>query len=99
MRRKLTKSIVESLGPASKDVVRGDTELPGFGVRVKPAGIRRYIVQYRERLHVVAPDGWRAWRQGDEPPPPCKLRLCIADPVEDALASGQDAACLARGSG
>ena len=49
-----------------------------------------------ERLHVVAPDGWRAWRKGDEPPPPGRLRLCVAGPVEDVLASAQDAARLAR---
>jgi integrase len=49
MRQKLTKSVVESLTPASKDVVVWDTELPGFGVRVKPAGVRSYIVQYRDR--------------------------------------------------
>src|SRR3954447_15338653 len=49
MRQKLTKLVVESLAPASKDVVVWDTELPGFGVRVKPAGVRSYIVQYRDR--------------------------------------------------
>lgn len=49
MRQKLTKSVVESLTPASKDVVVWNTELPGFGIRMKPAGIRSYIVQYRDR--------------------------------------------------
>ena len=49
MKQKLTKSLVESLAPAAKDVVVWDTELPGFGVRVKPAGVRSYVVQYRDR--------------------------------------------------
>jgi hypothetical protein len=52
-----------------------------------------------ERLHVVAPDGWRAWRRDEGPPPDAKIRLCAAGAVEDALASTLDAACLAREAG
>ena len=60
---------------------------------------RQWRMPGLERLHVVAPDGWRAWRQGDAPPPPGRLRLCAAGVVEDVLASTQDAACLAREAG
>jgi integrase len=46
-RRTLTKTMVEALVPASRDVVVWDAALPGFGVRIKPTGVRSYIVQYR----------------------------------------------------
>ena len=76
--------------------------LPGDGA-AEPRLAQRLWQQWRmpglERLHVVAPDGWRAWRKGDEPPPPGRLRLCVAGPVEDVLASAQDAARLARAAG
>jgi hypothetical protein len=52
-----------------------------------------------ERLHVVAPDGWRAWRQGEAAPPDARIRLCAAGAVEDVLASTQEAAGLTRESG
>ncbi|HEX6015691.1 MAG TPA: hypothetical protein VFY87_28585, partial [Geminicoccaceae bacterium] len=52
-----------------------------------------------ERLHVVAPAGWRAWRQGEAPPPDAGVRLCAAGAVEDVLASTQDAAGPACGAG
>ena len=48
-KQKLTKSVVERLIPASTDYFAWDAELPGFGVRVKPSGIKSYIVQYRNR--------------------------------------------------
>ena len=63
--------------------------LPGDGP-AEPRLAQRLWQQWRmpglERLHVVAPDGWRAWRKGDEPPPPGRLRLCVAGAVEDVLA-------------
>ena len=47
--KRITKRQVESIRPASRDIVVWDGELPGFGVRVKPSGVRSYIVQYRNR--------------------------------------------------
>lgn len=47
-RVKITKVQVEKLKPANKDVWLWDTQLPGFGVRVKPTGRKTYMVQYRD---------------------------------------------------
>lgn len=46
---KLSKTVVERIAPAEKDVVVWDNALPGFGVRVKPSGVRSYVIQYRNR--------------------------------------------------
>ena len=46
---KLSKTIVERIKAADQDVVVWDNTLPGFGVRVKPSGVRSYIIQYRNR--------------------------------------------------
>lgn len=51
---KLSKSIVEKLQPGHRDLVVWDEALPGFGVRVKPSGVRSYLVQYRCRLTGVS---------------------------------------------
>jgi hypothetical protein len=48
-RQKLSKTVVEGIAPGAEDIVIWDTALPGFGVRVKPTGVRSYIVQYRNR--------------------------------------------------
>jgi integrase len=47
--QKLTKSVIEGLAPTEADYVVWDAELPGFGVRVKPSGVKSYVVQYRNR--------------------------------------------------
>src|SRR3954452_14103468 len=47
--QKLSKSVPEGLAPAEADYVVWDAELPGFGVRVKPSGVKSYVVQYRSR--------------------------------------------------
>ena len=44
---KITKRAVDSLKAAPKDFFLWDDELPGFGVRVMPSGIKSYVVQYR----------------------------------------------------
>ncbi|WIM10765.1 MAG: Integrase [Enhydrobacter sp.] len=45
--QKLTKRFVDRLPPSAKDVIYWDSELPRFGLRVKPSGARTFIVQYR----------------------------------------------------
>jgi integrase len=45
---KLTKRVVDATKAASDhDVFRWDTELRGFGLRVKPTEVKSYIIQYR----------------------------------------------------
>ncbi len=48
-KQKLTKTLVERLSTEVTDYVVWDVELPGFGVRVKPSGVKSYVVQYRNR--------------------------------------------------
>ncbi|MGD9724699.1 MAG: tyrosine-type recombinase/integrase [Pirellulales bacterium] len=46
---RLTKRVVESISPdPRRDVQRRDSEIKGFGVRVKPSGVRTYFLQYRD---------------------------------------------------
>ncbi len=44
---KLTKKYVDTTRPKDKETVYWDTELKGFGLRVKPSGHKSYILQYR----------------------------------------------------
>jgi integrase len=46
-RVKLTKSVIDALPTASKDVVYWDVGSPGFGVKVTPKGRKAFIVLYR----------------------------------------------------
>ena len=48
-KQKLTKPVIERLSPADADYIVWDAQLPGFGVRVKPSGVKSYVVQYRNR--------------------------------------------------
>jgi integrase len=44
---KITKRLVDSTHPGEKDIYIWDDELAGFGLRVKPTGVKSYIIQYR----------------------------------------------------
>jgi len=46
---KLTKQTISNLATGNRDKVIWDTSLPGFGVRVKPSGVKAYVLQYRNR--------------------------------------------------
>lgn len=46
--KKVTVRAVDALKPKKdRDVFLWDGELRGFGVRVKPSGLKSYLVQYR----------------------------------------------------
>jgi integrase len=48
---KLTKRTVDGLKPRQKDYIDFDDEMPGFGVRVMPSGVKSYLIQYRRDRH------------------------------------------------
>ena len=43
----LTKRVIDSTKPEAVDVLLWDDEVPGFGLRVKPNGLKSYALQYR----------------------------------------------------
>ena len=52
MQRKLTKRTIDGLAPAGTDYIVWDTDLRGYGLRVKPSGAKSFLVQYRNRFGV-----------------------------------------------
>src|SRR5882762_1049474 len=45
---KILKRMVDALQPKpDRDVFAWDSELRGFGVRVKPSGVKSFLIQYR----------------------------------------------------
>ncbi|MEW5994910.1 MAG: tyrosine-type recombinase/integrase, partial [Candidatus Zixiibacteriota bacterium] len=46
---RLTKQVIGGLKAEDSDIVVWDDALPGFGLRVKPSGVKTFILQYRNR--------------------------------------------------
>jgi integrase len=44
---KLTKRVIDGLGPVTRDTFYWDDDLPGFGLRCRPSGKRTFVVQFR----------------------------------------------------
>jgi hypothetical protein len=43
----ITKRFVDSITPGSKETEYWDEKIPGFGIRVKPSGVKSYVIRYR----------------------------------------------------
>ncbi|MBN9508896.1 MAG: hypothetical protein J0I21_07210 [Alphaproteobacteria bacterium] len=53
---KITKRAVDALQPSKgQDVFIWDSELRGFGVRVKPSGVKTFLIQTRQRSRQSLP--------------------------------------------
>lgn len=48
-RVRLTKRVADAAKPGTCDRLLWDTELPGFGLRTKPTGLKSYVLQYRNK--------------------------------------------------
>ncbi len=46
---KLIKRAIDALKPGGTDQVVWDDDLRGFGLRLKPSGVRSFLIQYRNR--------------------------------------------------
>jgi integrase len=93
MKLRLTKSSVDDIEPATRDMYAWDDKTPGFGVKVTPAGARIYVLKYRA-------SGAQRWivlgRHGDitvdqARTKAIKFRGTIADGDDPALARDKSA--------
>ena len=75
-RAKITKRAIDAIvPPASGEINLWDSEVPGFGLRVRYTGSRVYVVEYRTPRSTQAPcDPGAPWetdgRSGPEPGSP-----------------------------
>jgi hypothetical protein len=82
---KLVKRTVDAIKPdPAGDIVVWDDDLAGFGLRVKPSGVKSYLIQYRNRDRVS-----RRYTGGDDEGRLVWQRIRRAIEVMRAPPSGQ----------
>ena len=89
----ITKRTVEALSVEGRDAVFWDRDLPGFGIRVYPSGLKNYVVQSR------GPGGSRRatlGRHGDTSPE--QARRSAAEAI-DRIKRGEDPLPPGAGAG
>ena len=91
--KKLTKRIVEALqpDPAGRDVIHFDAEIPRYGVRVKPSGVKTYVLQYRNKFGQAR--RFTIGRVGDLTPAQARDRALI---LRGEIATGADPSAQRR---
>src|SRR5271156_4637837 len=94
-KRKLTKRVVDALQPDSdgRDVIHFDAEIPRFGVRVKPSGVKSYVLQYRNKFGRVR--RITLARVGDLTPEQARLK---AAGLRASIADGADPSAERQGA-
>ena len=81
---RLTQRLIDALKPRKKTFDLRDTELKGFGVRVRSSGIKRYFVQSQH-------EGTRTWRMlGDAAGITLEEARCRARSVLASLHNGEE---------
>src|SRR5439155_9556317 len=53
--KRLSKRVVDSLQPKASEYTQWDEALTGFGVRVRPTGVKTYVIVYRAGTGRKAP--------------------------------------------
>ena len=96
MRARITRWLAETTRPGPRDIFLWDTDLPGFGLKITPAGNRIYVLQYRIdgrlRRYTIGNDGapWTVMSARQEA---TRLLRKIAerrDPAEEKAAAKRD---------
>lgn len=90
--RRITKRIVDGLRPREVDYTAWDSEVRGFGVRVRPSGTKSYVVAYRAGSGRASPmRRVTLARVGDVTPDQART---LAEKVRGSIAHGVDPAAI-----
>ena len=87
---RITKRTVDAARPASKDSFLWDDDLPGFGLKVTPAGRKVYLVQYRLGGRRGRTRRFTIGQHGELTPTTARIE---AKRLLGKVAVGQDPAC------
>jgi hypothetical protein len=44
---RLTKKVIKALEPRKQPYIEPDSEIPGFGIKVMPSGVKTFVLGYR----------------------------------------------------